>query len=109
MKNGLAQSTINDILHTLGIIPMDAGANPGATSGSSAGWIETEGPELVSYSPVNGQPLARIRTARREDYETLMKRAQEAFNTFRMTPAPKRGEMVREIGNALREKKDLVR
>ena len=108
MKNGLEQGTITHILNTLGITPMEDGANPGATSGSSTGWIDTEGPELVSYSPINGQPLAKIRMARREDYETLMQRAEEAFKTYRMMPAPKRGEIVREIGNALREKKDAL-
>lgn len=104
MAKGLDRDTITDILETLGIRPV----NSGATSGGSGGWIDTDGPELTSFSPIDGQPIATIRTARRKDYETLMQRAEEAFKTFRMMPAPKRGEMVREIGNALREKKDAL-
>ena len=101
---GLDQASISAILDTLGIKPV----NPGATSGSSKGWIETSGPELTSFSPINGEPIAKIMMADREAYETIMNRAQEAFKTFRMMPAPKRGEMVREIGNALRENKEAL-
>ena len=82
--------------------------NSGATSGGSKGWIETTGPELVSYSPIDGAPIATVKTATRQDYETLMAGACEAFKTFRMMPAPQRGQMVREIGDALREKKEAL-
>lgn len=89
------------VLKTLGIKEMNAGA----TSGSSAGWLDTKGPELISYSPIDGQPIAGVKTAQRKDYETIMDRAVSAFERFKMMPAPQRGQMVREIGNALREKK----
>lgn len=88
MAHGLDQESITNILNTLGIKPV----NFGATSGSSQGWIETTGPELISYSPINGQPIAKILMADRKSYETIMKRAQEAFQTYRMMPAPKRGK-----------------
>ncbi len=52
---GLDQANISTILDTLGIKPV----NYGATSGSSEGWIKTTGPELTSFSPVNGQPIAK--------------------------------------------------
>ncbi|WDP91580.1 MAG: aldehyde dehydrogenase family protein [Desulfobacter sp.] len=98
---GLDRAEINEILETLGL----KAVNFGATSGSSTGWIETSGPELTSYSPIDGSPIAKVRQADRKAYETVMARAEKAFKTYRMMPAPKRGEIVRDIGNALREKK----
>ncbi len=92
---------IESILKSLGIEPV----NYGATSGSSAGWIETGGEELISYSPIDGEPIAKIVQARREDYETILKRARIAFTKFRMMPAPRRGEIIREIGDTLLKKK----
>ncbi len=103
-RKGLDQEEISRILETLGVKPV----NFGATSGSSKGWIETSGPELTSFSPIDGRPIARIVQADRNAYETVMARAETAFLTFRMMPAPRRGEMVRDIGNALREKKEAL-
>ena len=95
---------VQDVLDELGI----AAENNGASIGGSQGWIKTDGPVLTSYSPIDGQPLAAVRLASRADYETLMAKAQSAFDTFRMMPAPKRGEIVRDIGNALRAKKKAL-
>jgi L-aminoadipate-semialdehyde dehydrogenase len=94
----------NEILHTLGIETV----NPGATTGGTDGWLTTRGGELVSYSPIDGQPIARVALAEANDYDTLMAKAVAAFASFKMMPAPKRGEMVREIGNRLREKKEAL-
>ncbi len=80
--------------------------NSGATTGGSKSWMTTKGKELISYSPVDGKPIAGIIQATGEDYEIIVKKAQEAFKKWRMTPAPKRGEVVREIGNRLREYKE---
>ena len=80
--------------------------NPGATLGSTDGWLDTKGKELVSYSPIDGKPIASVIQASAEDYEVVMREADEAFKKWRMLPAPKRGEVVREIGNILREFKD---
>ncbi len=80
--------------------------NYGATSGGSKGWIKTGGKELVSYSPIDGKPIARVIQAQKEDYEVLIEKSQKAFEKWRMTPAPKRGQIVREIGDALREYKE---
>jgi len=91
-----------DFLKRLGIEEV----NYGATDGSSDGWIKTTGEELVSYSPVDGKPIAKVVQATSEEYEMIIKKAQEAFETWRMMPAPKRGEIVRQIGEKLREHKD---
>ncbi len=96
------QDRIDDILKNLRIEQV----NPGATTGSSNGWIKTHGEELISNSPINGQALATIIQATRIDYEIIMKKAQAAFLKFRMMPAPLRGKIIREIANALRVKKD---
>jgi len=92
----ITSSPISEILEKLQIEPVNSGACHGD-------WISTgSGGELQSISPASGEVLARIQTASLEDYESVVARASEAFPQWRMTPAPKRGEIVREIGNELR-------
>jgi aldehyde dehydrogenase (NAD+) len=59
-----------------------------------------------SYSPVDGQLIGRIGKAKQTDYEHVMATAEKAFEYWRSVPAPKRGEIVRQIGDKLREIKD---
>src|SRR5262249_25649914 len=61
--------------------------------------------EIASYNPSTGEELGRVRLATAEDYEEIMGGALDAFERWRLVPAPKRGEIVREIGNALRDSK----
>jgi aldehyde dehydrogenase (NAD+) len=91
-----------ELLETLHI----EAVNSGACSGD---WIGTpSGEMLISHSPASGEPLARVRMAGAADYELVVERAAVAFHEWRMIPAPKRGEIVREIGNELRlHKEDL--
>ena len=91
---------MKDILEALGIAEK--------TSGVFAGdWVaEPAGGEVVSLNPPTGEPIATILTASEDDYETVIASAQEAFSQWRMLPAPKRGEVVRLLGNALREYKE---
>ncbi len=103
-ERSMKKEQVKAILDELGIKEI----NNGACTGGSGGWIATTGEELVSISPIDGQPIARVKTATRQDYETVMEKAAQAFNTYRMMPAPKRGEIVREIANALREKKQAL-
>src|SRR5262245_30179830 len=66
------------------------------------------GDELVSINPSTGQPLARLRTADRGDYDRVLEVAQKSFLAWRRIPAPQRGDIVRRIGEALRHyKRDL--
>jgi len=95
---------IDSILNDLGIQPVNYGASTGATWGR----IHTLGKELVSYSPVTGQPIASVIHAQAHDYEAVVSRAHAAFEKFRIMPAPRRGEIIREIGNALRKKKQSL-
>jgi aldehyde dehydrogenase (NAD+) len=95
-----ASYSVPDILEKLHIEPVNSGACYGD-------WIaEPSGGEMASINPATGETLAKIRMAGPEDYECVMARAAESFQDWRMVPAPKRGEIVREIANELREYKD---
>ncbi len=85
------------VLEKLGI----AEENPGAFDGEWRG----SGAVIEKISPIDGKPLARVRSASDEDYERVVSRAQEAFLKWRAMPGPVRGETVRQLGNALREAK----
>ncbi len=87
-------------LKILGIDPL----NPGASTGSE--WLETNGDETSSFSPINDSLIAKVKNATLDDYEHLMAKAQDAYLQWRIIPAPKRGEIVRQIGEALRAKKE---
>jgi aldehyde dehydrogenase (NAD+) len=102
--SGAFNAEVKQILDALGI----KSVNSGATTGGRKGWIKTEGKELVSYSPINGKPIASVLMAEKKDYDAVMAKAQAAFKAFRMMPAPRRGEMVREIGDALRDNKKAL-
>ena len=93
---------MHEILERLGIKPQNYGACYGK-------WIENKNDdELESYSPINGELLAKVYQASADDYEKIVSKAQEAFKIWRMIPGPKRGEIVRQIGEELRKhKKDL--
>ncbi len=77
--------------------------NPGAYCGR---WLDTQGEMIDVYSPIDDSLIARVKSATAEDYETVAKEAREAFKTWRMIPAPQRGEIVRQLSEALREKKE---
>jgi len=80
-------------------------SNFGASTGQN--WIKTttEG-ELKIYSPVDGKYIASVYQASEKDYEKIIKTAENAFKEWRLVPAPRRGEIVRLIGNRLREYKE---
>ncbi len=78
--------------------------NKGATTGTK--WFDTKGEILESFSSSDGELIAKVQQATAGDYETIVKTSQEAFKEWRMWPAPKRGEVVRQIGNKLREYKE---
>ena len=63
------------------------------------------GKEITSSSPVDGSLIAKVSTATKEDYDHVIKTAKSAFTEWRMKPAPLRGEIVRQYGEILREKK----
>ncbi len=96
----LGASRIRQILERLEIGPVNSGA-------CSDAWIERpSGGELVSISPNDGGEIARVLTAGADDYERVSARAAEVFLEWRLLPAPKRGEIVRQIGQELRGLKE---
>lgn len=80
--------------------------NSGAGMGGTNGWLTPAGGVLGSYSPIDGTLLAKVKQASANDYETILETACQAFLKWRMTPAPVRGQVVREIGETLRTHKD---
>uniref|UniRef100_A0A8C6QGG6 aldehyde dehydrogenase (NAD(+)) n=1 Tax=Nannospalax galili TaxID=1026970 RepID=A0A8C6QGG6_NANGA len=74
--------------------------NEGVYNGSWGG----RGEVITTYCPANNEPIARVRQASMEDYEETVRKAREAWKVWADVPAPKRGEIVRQIGDALREK-----
>jgi aldehyde dehydrogenase (NAD+) len=93
---------VNSLLNKLDI----AEVNPGACFGPD-NWIsDPKGKELVSYNPSSGAAIAKIVQATPASYETVVSAAQKGFAAWAATPAPKRGAVVRDLGNALRELKE---
>jgi aldehyde dehydrogenase (NAD+) len=86
-------------LDSLGISSTNSGAYAGT-------WLDTDGRELESENPATGQAIAKIRNASRADYDKVVTAAQEAFLRWREMPAPRRGEYVRRIAEALRARKE---
>lgn len=89
------------ILHDLGLVGRQAGA-----IGDSI--YESSGKILTSYSPIDGAPLAEVVTADETTYEKVVADCEKTFVRWRELPAPQRGEIVRQMGEAMREKKDLL-
>ncbi|MBT8309896.1 MAG: aldehyde dehydrogenase family protein, partial [Flavobacteriaceae bacterium] len=79
--------------------------NEGTSTGSD--WFGN-GENIKSHSPVDGQLIGRVKTTTQEDYEKVMAAATSAFKTWRTMPAPQRGEIVRQFGEKLREKKEAL-
>ena len=90
---------IQETLKTLGIEAINRGASTGSY------WFNTRGPQIDSISPVDGQLIASVHAATETEYEAIIMKAQEAFKVWRTIPAPKRGEVVRQLAEKIREYK----
>ena len=89
---------IKQILKNLRIKSLQGGCNVGVE------WFGS-GDEICSFSPVDASLLGKLKTTSIQDYEIVIGKAEKAFKSFRKIPAPKRGELVRQFGNKLRENK----
>lgn len=94
---------IQSILNKLGINASNAAYSTGSNWGGELN-VNT----LESFSPVDGKLIASAKVASAADYDAVVLKAQEAFTAWRTVPAPKRGEIVRQFGDALRENKDAL-
>ena len=87
-----------DFLQRLGIEEVNLGGYAGE-------WVGT-GPMLDVFTPVDCTKIASVQQVTEEEFDIIVEKSQKAFLEWRKVPAPKRGEVVRQLGNALREKKD---
>ncbi|MBF9253345.1 aldehyde dehydrogenase family protein [Pontibacter sp. 172403-2] len=94
---------LHDVLRQLGIKDV----NPAYSTGLAWGG-QGSGTTREIYSPADGNLIASVSMASREDYDHVVQTAQEAFKVWRKVPAPKRGEVVRQIGLKLREHKEAL-
>lgn len=78
--------------------------SPGLSTGNN--WIKTKGEKIESFSPVDGKLIGAVTSCDRKGYDAAVETAQNAFREWRTWPAPKRGEIVRQIGEELRRYKD---
>jgi aldehyde dehydrogenase (NAD+) len=99
MTKVTSNNTIQEILKDLGLKQVNQGTSTGQNYFGS-------GDIIPSYSPVDGALIAKVSTTSKEDFEKVTQTASEAFKSFRLIPAPKRGEMVRQFGLKLRELKE---
>jgi aldehyde dehydrogenase (NAD+) len=93
---------IKEALSDLGIRK----TNPGTSTGIK--WYSTKTSLLDSYSPVDGRLIGSVYTTDESVFKKVIHKSTEAFQEWRKWPAPKRGEIVRQIGEALREKKEAL-
>ena len=88
-------------LKALGLNDKNNGTSTGLAS-------EGSGQRIESYSPVDGSLIGAVTVTTKEQYEAVVNKAQEAFKVWRTWPAPQRGEVVRQYGEALRKNKDAL-
>ena len=93
---------MQEILKNLGI----KDTNEGSSTGTK--WISSKGAVITSYSPVDGKEIAAVRGADKETYEKIIATAESAFLEWKLWPSPKRGDVVRQVGDALRKNKESL-
>jgi aldehyde dehydrogenase (NAD+) len=93
-----------EILKSLNLSATNSGTSTGPNWWSNT----TNAGEILSYNPATGKPIASVYNCSVEDYEHVINEAHKAFLEWRQVPAPKRGEMIRLIGEELRKYKDVL-
>ena len=91
---------IKEALKTLAIKSTNAGVSTGTK------WLKSSGPVLESYSPADGKLIGKVISGDEKTFLKVVAQSQKAFKEWRLVPAPKRGEVVRQIGEALRAYKE---
>ncbi len=100
----MAQSVIDITkeLKELGLKPLNNGTSTGGN------WMENNLEPITSYSPVDGAEIGKVGVSTEKEYQEVIAVAEAAFKQWRTVPAPKRGDMVRQFGDKLREKKEAL-
>ena len=91
---------MKDFLKELGVNEINEGTSTGQT------WLSSGGQLFESFSPTDGKKIGMVKGSSSGDYEKVIQKAESAFAEWRMWPAPQRGEVVRQVGEALREQKE---
>jgi aldehyde dehydrogenase (NAD+) len=94
------KTEIEEVLNVLNIKPINPAGSTGLVD------FKGNGQDIASYSPVDGNLIAAVGSCGANEYETVISKAQEGFKVWRTWTSPARGEVVRQIGDALREKKE---
>lgn len=95
-------------MEILSSLKLNIKKNPGTSTGSDW-WSSTQHlGDIISFNPASGQPIASVYNCSQDDYEQVMAAAQQSFLSWRNVPAPKRGEIIRRIGEELRHKKEML-
>ncbi len=95
---------MNQILKELGVKEHNLGASIGGDN-----WIDNSDSQFIeSFNPTNGELLGKIKLCSENNYEAVIAASNEAFKDWRMVPAPVRGQLILEMANELRNKKDLL-
>src|SRR5215210_3285563 len=102
-SGGSLEDANQQMSHTLQILGIKD-KNLGVSTGLQ--WLESQGTVIESFSPVDGKLIASVTATDAETYKLVISKAQEAFQEWRMWPSPKRGDVVRQIGDALRKYKE---
>ncbi|MDN3665145.1 aldehyde dehydrogenase family protein [Algibacter miyuki] len=95
------QFGIHKALKVLGVNSINEGTSTGSQKFSNGDLID-------SFSPVDGQLIGQVKATTKADFDVVMEKATSAFKTWRTLPAPQRGEIVRQFGDKLREKKEAL-
>ncbi|MBP1652572.1 MAG: Aldehyde Dehydrogenase [Bacteroidetes bacterium] len=93
---------IQDILNQFHITPQNSGVSTGTQ------WLKADGAIIDANSPVDGKHIAQVTAASRANYDKVVETAAAAFKEWRLWPAPRRGEVVRQVGEALRKNKEAL-
>ncbi|NNM95216.1 MAG: aldehyde dehydrogenase family protein [Bacteroidia bacterium] len=100
MKEVMTAEGIEKIINEFGLDETIQGASTGTR------WLHTGGSILESHSPINGELIGRIQQAGAAEYEKIIEAAALAFQEWRKLPAPRRGDIVRQMGDELRKYKE---
>jgi aldehyde dehydrogenase (NAD+) len=99
IKMIMAEIKIKESLKVLGIKSRNAGVSTGVK------WLRSKGPIIKSHSPVDGKFIGQVTSADEQAFDKVLTQSKKAFAEWSQVPAPKRGEVVRQIGDALRKNK----
>lgn len=93
---------IREALESLGVKKNNSGVSTGTQ------WLRSKGERIESWSPVDGKLIGSVQSADESTYKRVVKTSSDAFRIWRTWPAPRRGEVVRQIGEALRKRKQSL-